>query len=128
MALASSLALSGDSATDVDTNLVTFVQRFSDDGKSVYSVAGLTPNTEFKFSVSHTTDKDGTQRHLVRVDRNFVNALNLPVTLSNYLVMVRPPDSVVTNAYMISALNCLIDFLIEGGSNANVTAVLNGEN
>lgn len=128
MALATSQALSKDSATDVDSNLTTFVLKAADIGRSEFSVPGLTLPSKKILIVSHETLKDGTERHLVRIDRTEVDALLVPATASVYLVISRPPNTALTNAVLIEMVNQLIDFLIEGGSNANVTAVLNNEN
>jgi hypothetical protein len=127
MALATSQSLSKDTPTDVDTNLTVFVQRFADNGKSVFSVAGLTLPEEKLLTVSHDVDSKGNQRKLIRIDRTAIDALLVPATCSVYMNIVRPPSTAITNALIIEMVNQLIDFLIEGGSNANVTAVLNGE-
>jgi hypothetical protein len=127
MSLGTSLALSKDSPTDVDTNTVTYALRAADLERSEFSVAGLTLPIEKKLTVSHDTGKGGEQRHLVRLDRTEVDSLNVPATVSVYMVIVRPPNTAITNAIVIEEVNRLIDFLIEGGSNANVTAVLNNE-
>lgn len=127
MALGTSLALSKDSATDVDTNLSTFVLRAADLNRSEYSVAGLTLPVEQKLTVSHETGKNSERRHLVRIDRTVVDANLVPATISVYLVIVQPNNTAATNALVIEEVNKLVDFCIEGGSNANVTAVLNNE-
>lgn len=127
MALGTSLSLSKDSATDVDTNLAVFDLRAADLDKSEYSVAGLTLPSERKLTVSHDTGKGGEQRHLVRIDDTVVDANLVPATMSVYIVIVRPPSTAVTNALLIENVNRLVDFLIEGGSNANVTKILNSE-
>lgn len=125
--LSDSLTLSKDSATDVDTNTTVFAKRYADSDKSVFSVAGLSLPEEKKISVSHETAKGGEQRHLVRNDRTVVDTFGVPGTASAYMVLVRPSNTAVTNAIMIELVNQLIDFLIEGGTNANVTAILNSE-
>ena len=127
MALGASLTLSKDSATDVDTNTVVYALRAADLARSEFSVAGLTLPTEKKFTVSHDTGKNGEQRHLVRLDRTEVDAFGVAATVSVYIVIVRPPSTAITNAIILEEVNRLVDFLIEGGSNANVTAVLNSE-
>lgn len=127
MSLATTQALSKDSATDVDTNTVTYAQRFADQNKSVFSVAGLTSPVEKLLTVSHETGKSGEQRHLIRLDRTEVDAFGAPGTVSVYTVIVRPPNTALTNAIILEEVNRMVDFLIEGGSNANVVAVLNGE-
>jgi hypothetical protein len=120
-------ALSKDTATDVDTNLSSYVLQAADIGKSIFSVAGLTlPNAKL-LTISHETDSKGNQRHLARLDRTEVDALLVPATLSTYVVMVRPPSTAITNAICIEEVNKLVDFLVEGGTNANVTALLNNE-
>lgn len=120
-------SLSKDSATDVDTNLTSFVLRAADAGKSVFSVAGLTLPAEKLLTISHEVDSKGNERHLARIDRTEVDALLVPATLSAYIVIVRPPSTAITNAVAIEVVNQLVDFLIEGGTNANVTALLNNE-
>jgi len=125
--LTDTLTLSKDSATDVDTNTTVFAKRYADSDKSVFSVAGLSLPEEKKISISHEVAKGGEQRHLVRNDRTVVDTFGVPATASFYGVMVRPPNTAVTNAVMIELVNQLVDFLIEGGANANVTAVLNSE-
>lgn len=127
MSLGTSLTLSKDSATDVDTNTAVFDLRAADLSRSEYSVAGLTLPSERKLTVSHDTGKGGEQRHLVRIDDTVVDANLVPATMSVYIVIVRPPNTAVTNALLIENVNRLVDFLIEGGSNANVTKILNSE-
>jgi hypothetical protein len=119
--------LSKDSATDVDTNTTVYVRRYADADKSAFSVSGLTLPNEKKLGVSHETTKDAVQRHLVRIDHTVVDAFGVPATASCYMVWVRPANTGVTNAVMLEMTNQLIDLCIEGGSNANVTAILNSE-
>jgi hypothetical protein len=69
MALGSSLTLSKDTATDVDTNTTVFVLRAADLDQSVYSKAGLTSPAESKLTVKHETGKGGEGRHLIRHDQ-----------------------------------------------------------
>jgi hypothetical protein len=128
MALATSQSLSKDSATDVDTNLAVYALRAADIGRSEFSVAGLTLPNEQKLTVSHETGKNLEQRHLVRLDRTAVDAFGVAATVSTYVVIVRPNNTAITAAICIEEVNRLVDFLIEGGSNANVTAILNNEN
>jgi hypothetical protein len=125
--LGTSLTLSKDSASDVDTNTSVFVLRAADKGRSEYSVAGLTLPAEKKLTVSHDTGKNGEMRHLVRIDRTEVDAFGVAATMSVYIVIVRPPNTAITNTVILEEVNRLVDFLIEGGSNANVVAVLNSE-
>lgn len=127
MSLGTSLTLSKDSATDVDTNTSVFDLRAADLNRSEFSVAGLTLPNERKLTVSHDTGKGGEQRHLIRIDDTVVDAALVPATMSTYVVIVRPPSTAVTNALLIENVNRLVDFLIEGGSNANVTKILNSE-
>jgi hypothetical protein len=127
MALGSSLTLSKDTATDVDTNTTVFTLRAADLGRSIFSKAGLTLPLEEKVTVSHETGKGGEERHLVRIDRTEVDTNLVPATVSVYMVIVRPPSTALTAAIIIEEVNKLIDFLVEGGSNANVTALLNKE-
>lgn len=126
MALGSSLSLSKDVATDVDTNLAVYDLRAADLSKSVYSVAGLTLPEERKLSVSHETGKGGEERHLVRLDRTVLDANLVPATLSVYTVIVRPASTAITNAIVVEEVNRLVDFFIES-ANANVTKLLNQE-
>jgi len=127
MSIGTSLALSKDSATDVDTNTATYALRAADLTRSEFSVAGLTLPAEKKLSISHETGKGGEQRHLIRLDRTEVDAYGVAATVSVYTVIVRPSNTAITNAIILEEVNRLVDFLIEGGSNANVTAVLNNE-
>jgi len=127
MALATTQSLSKDSATDVDTNVTSFVAQAQDLGISVFSVAGLTLPAAKLLTVSHEIGKNGEQRKLVKIDRTEVDTLLVPATVSVKLTIVRPASTAITNAIILEVVNQLIDFLIEGGSNANVTAILNGE-
>jgi len=127
MSLATSQTLSKDTATDVDTNTVVYALRAADIGRSEFSVAGLTLPSEKKLTVSHEVGKSLEQRHLVRLDRTEVDAYGVPATISTYVVIVRPSNTAITAAICIEEVNRLVDFLIEGGSNANVTAILNNE-
>lgn len=127
MALGATQTLSKDTATDVDTNTVAYALRAADIGRSEFSVAGLTLPNEKKLTVSHETGKSGEQRHLVRLDRTEVDAFGVAATVSTYIVIVRPSNTAITAAICIEEVNRLVDFLIEGGSNANVTAILNNE-
>jgi enhancing lycopene biosynthesis protein 2 len=127
MSLAATQTLSKDTATDVDTNTTVFTLRAADIDQSIFSVSGLTLPAEKKLTVSHAVGKAGNQRHLTRIDRTEVDALLVPATLGVYLVIDRPNSTAITNAIVIEVVNQLIDFLIEGGSNANVTALLNNE-
>jgi hypothetical protein len=127
MALGSALSLSKDTATDVDTNLRVFDLRAADLSRSEFSVAGLTYPAERKLIVSHEELKDGTLRHLMRIDETVVDALLVPATGSAYAVIIRPKNTAVTNALLLELVNMLVDFLVEGGSNANVTKILNRE-
>jgi len=127
MALAVTQVLSKDSPTDVDTNTVTYALRAADLGRSEFSVAGLTLPIEKKLTISHEVGKSSEERHLVRLDRTEVDAYGVAATISTYVVIVRPSNTAITAAICIEEVNRLIDFLIEGGSNANVTAILNNE-
>jgi len=127
MSIGTSLALSKDSPTDVDTNLATFDLRAADLNRSEFSVAGLTAPAEKLLSISHEVGKSGEARHLVRFDETVVDANLVPATISVYTVIVRPPSTAITNALVIENVNRMIDFLIEGGVNGNVTKVLNNE-
>lgn len=127
MSLGTSLTLSKDSATDVDTNTSVFDLRAADLSRSEYSVAGLTLPSERKLTVSHDTGKGGESRHLIRIDDTVVDANLVPATMSVYMVIVRPPNTAVTDTIIKENVNRLVDFLIEGGSNGNVTKVLNRE-
>lgn len=119
--------LSKDSATDVDTNTTAYVRRYADADKSAFSVSGLTLPAEKKLSIAHEVTKADVQRHNARIDHTVVDAFGVPATASCYMVWVRPPNTGVTNAVMLEMTNQLIDLCIEGGSNANVTAILNSE-
>jgi hypothetical protein len=127
MSLGSSQSLSKDTATDVDTNLSVYVLRAADLGQSMFSVAGLTLPAAKILSVSHQVGKGGEERHLIRLDRTELDSLLVPATVSVYMVIVRPPSAAITNAIILEEVNKLVDFCVEGGANANVTAVLNSE-
>lgn len=127
MGLATTQTLSKDSPVDVDTNTIVYSQRYADASDSVYSVSGLTPPNEKKLSIGHETGKSGEERHKVRLDRTEIDAFGTPGTVSVYLVIVRPPNTALTNAIVKEEVNRLVDFLIEGGANANVDAILNNE-
>lgn len=92
------LALSKDTATDVDTNLSNYVLKFADSDHSEYSVAGLTPPVEKSIFIGHQIGKGGEGRHTFRLNRTEVDALLVPATLSCYIVIVRPPSSALTNS------------------------------
>jgi len=127
MALATTQSLSKDTATDVDTNLTVFTLRAADLDRSIFSVSGLTLPMEKKLTVSHDVGKGGEQRHLIRIDRIEVDALLVPATASVYMNIIRPPNTAITVAVIVEMVNQLVDFLVEGGSNANVVAILNNE-
>jgi hypothetical protein len=120
-------SLSKDCATDVDTNLRVFDLRAADLGRSEWSVAGLTLPAERKLIISHDVGKAGEQRHMIRIDETVTDTLLVPATVSVYMVIVRPPNTAVTNAIVLENVNELVDFVIEGGANANVTKILNSE-
>lgn len=126
MALGSTLVLSPDVPTAVTTNQTTFALRAGDLGRAEYSVAGLTLPNEQVITVSHETGKNGEQRHLVRLDVTVVDAFGVPATSSVYLVIVRPPNTAVTNAVIINQVNQLADLMCKS-TNANTTKVLNSE-
>jgi hypothetical protein len=107
--------------------LSAFALRAADIGYSEYSVAGLTLPAAKVLVVSHETGKLGEHRALVKIDRTEVDAFGVPATVSVKFNIVRPPSTALTNAIIIEVVNQLIDFLIEGGANANVTAILNRE-
>lgn len=127
MAFGSSVPLSKDSATDVDTNLSTYVLQYADSDKSAYSVSGLTKPAAKELGISHSVGKGGEERHMVRLDRTEVDSLLVPATVSVYMVIVRPPSTALTNSIIKEEVNKLVDFCIEGGTNANIDAFLNGE-
>lgn len=127
MAIGTSLSLSKDTATDVDTNLTVFDLRAGDLDHSEYSVAGLTLPAKKVFSISHLDTKAGNVRSKVGIDRTEVDANLIPATVSVYMVIDRPPSTAITNAVILEVANQMVDFLIEGGVNANVTKVLNRE-
>lgn len=127
MALAATQSLSKDTATDVDTNLTVFTLRAADLDRSIFSVQGLTLPNEKKLTISHDVGKSGEQRHLIRLDRTEVDALLMPATASVYINIIRPPSTAITAAVITEMVNQLVDFLVEGGANVNVVAVLNNE-
>lgn len=124
--LADTHTLSKDVPTAVATNTSIYTCRWRDKGASEYSVSGLVLPTERKLSIKHEVGKAGEGRHLTRFDRTEVDAYGIPATLGVYNVIVRPSNTAITNAIVIEELNRLIHLLI-ATSNANVTALLNGE-
>lgn len=127
MPLGSSLTLSKDVVTPVATNTVVYTLRAADLDRSIFSVQGLTLPIEKKLTVSHETGKAGEQRHLVRFDRTEVDAYGVSAVVSFYFVIIRPINTAITNAIIIEEVNRAIHFMTIGGSNANITAILNGE-
>lgn len=125
--LSDTQTLSKDSPTDVDTNTTVFTKRFADSDKSVFSVSGVTLPEEKKLTVSHETAKGGVQRDMAKNERTVVDANLVAATGSVHIVWTRTPNTALTNAIMIELTYQLIDFLIEGGAGANVTAILNQE-
>lgn len=122
-------ALSKASATpDSDTSLDTYVLRAADlDAGSKFSVAGLAAPLEKTMEVSHETTKAGRIRTRLRFSRTEQDALLVPQSVTCTLVIDRPPSTAITNAIILEEVNKVVDFLIEGGANANVTALLNQE-
>jgi len=125
--LGTSLTLSEDSATDVDTTARVYTLRAADINRSEYSIAGQTPPVEYKLTISHETTKAGNNRHLVRFDQTVVDAFGVPATVAVYTVIDRPPSTAVTNSVIYKLVNNLVDLFIEGGASANVAAILNNE-
>jgi hypothetical protein len=127
MSIGTSISLSKDSATDVDTNLSVYDLQAADSGRSDFSVAGLTPPTAKLMDIGHQTGKSGEARHKVGLNRTEVDAYGVPATLTTYIVQVRPASLALTNAICLEEVNKLVDFIIEGGTNANWTKILNNE-
>jgi hypothetical protein len=127
MSLGTSLSLSTDTPTDVDTNLRVYVNRFVDSDNSEYSVSGLALPNEQILTRRDTVGKGGEQRKLVRLDETVVDAFGVPATVSVYVNFVRPSNTAVTNTVVKKMVYQLIDLLIEGGAGANIDAILNGE-
>lgn len=125
--LGSTLTLSSDPPTDVDTNTLVFALRGETVGRSEYGVAGLTSPAANELIVSHDTGKSGEKRHLVRINQTEVDAFGVAATGSVYLNIIDPNNTAITPAILIAMCNRLIDLLLEGGSNANVTKILNNE-
>lgn len=127
MALGTSLSLSTDTPTDVDTNLRVYVNRFVDSDNSEYSVAGLTLPNQQILKRADTVGKGGEQRKLTRLDETVVDAFGVAATASVYWNIIRPPNTAITNTVIKKMCYQLIDLLIEGGAGANIDAILNGE-
>jgi len=125
--LGTSLSLSTDTPTDVDTNLRVYVNRYVDSAKSEYSVAGLTLPNQQILSRADTIGKGGEQRKVTRLDETVVDAFGVAATASVYWNVVRPPNTAITNTVIKKMCYQLIDLLIEGGTGANIDAILNGE-
>jgi hypothetical protein len=125
--LGTSLSLSTDTPTDVDTNLRVYVNRYVDSDKSEYSVAGLAlPNKQI-LTRADSVGKAGEQRKLTRLDETVVDAFGAEATASVYVNFVRPANTAVTNTVIKKMVYQLVDLLIEGGAGANIDAILNGE-
>lgn len=126
MALGTSLPLSKDVPTVAATNLETYALRAADLGRSEFSVSGLTLPAAKVLIVSHEKGKNGEERHLVRFDITVVDALLVPATVSIYLVIVRPPNTAITNQVILDQFNRLC-YLLCASANLNLVAVLNNE-
>lgn len=126
MSLGTTLSLSKDVATRVNTNLSVFDLRAADLSRSEFSVAGLTLPNECHLIVSHEIMKDGSIRHLVRTNETVVDAVLMPATASFYGVIQRPANTAVTDVLIKSLVNRVVDFLIVN-ANGNVTKILNRE-
>lgn len=126
MALGTSLPLSKDVPTVAATNLETYALRAADLGRSEFSVSGLTLPAAKILIVSHEKGKNGEERHLVRFDITVVDALLVPATVSIYLVIVRPPNTAITNQVILDQFNRLC-YLLCASANLNLVAVLNNE-
>lgn len=127
MAIGTSVALSTDSPTDVDTNTETFNLRAADVGSSEYSVPSLTLPTERVLRIKHTTDANGTRRHLVQFAATGADSHGVPGTAIINFSISRPALDYFSEANMKAFIYELIDFLIEGGAGANVVKILNQE-
>jgi hypothetical protein len=125
--IGTSVALSRDYPTEVDTNALTFELQFADVDKSVYSLAGLTAPEEFTLTIQHSVDTKGNKRHLVRLDWTKADAFGVPATLSVYENIVVPNSSAFSIGDIINTVNRLVDFFIEGGAGDRVTRIVNGE-
>lgn len=127
MSIGASVSLSQDVPTDVDTNLSVFAQRYGDNGKAVYSVAGLSYPAEDLLTISHEVTKAGNQRHLIRRDKTKVDANLVPATASCYLVIDRPPSTAISEVDINYMIGQLVDFIIEGGGGTRIAQILNNE-
>lgn len=127
MSIGTSLALSTDCPADVDTNLATFALRAADIDYSEYAVAGLTLPTEQVLTVSHETRKNGVVGHRVQISYSVPDSNGVVGNVKVSLLIAREPNTAITNALILQFVNSLVDFMIEGGANANVTKVLNRE-
>jgi hypothetical protein len=127
MSIGTSVTLSKDSPTDVDTNTVVLDLRAADLSRSEYSQAGLTLPAERVLTISHEKTKANVLRHLVRLDDTVVDSLLVPATMSVYMNIIRPSSTAVTNALLLENVFRLIDFMIEGGAGAVITKILNQE-
>jgi hypothetical protein len=126
MAFGATLAASIDIPTAVATNQDTFVLRFADESKSVYSVSGLTPPIEVTLTIQHDVEKDGTKRSVYRFDYQDDDALGKIDTGSVYLVSRQPINSTFTAALMKQLFYRLANTLA-ASSAANFDRLLNGE-
>lgn len=130
MSIGTVLALSKDVTAPPTTNQVGYDLRHGDKGSSEYAVAGLALPLERVLTISHTEEKSGNRRHLVRLDRTEVDGLNSPATVSTYVVIVVPPNTVITNVIVKEEVARLSDFLLKTVNSVvqgNVDKILNSE-
>lgn len=127
MSIGTSVSLSSDSPTDVDTNLSVFALRAADVDRSVYSVAGLTLPLMRTLTISHTDKKEGGVRSLIRIDMTDVDTLLVPGSMAVYMVIDRDASTAISNTEVKESVYQLIDFIIEGGAGAVLDKILNRE-
>lgn len=127
MPFGTSLSLSPDSPTKVSSNAVTFAQRFSDENRGVFAVAGLANPLQRMFTVGHKVDGNGTLRHLAKIDQTLVDALNMPAPFTLQLTAIRPPNTIVTDAALLANFYLLVDAMFGAGSGAGFIKWLNRE-
>lgn len=119
--------LSQDSPVHLITNAVTFDKTGDDLSSSVYANAAAALGLPETLSVSHQTTKDGTRRHLIRLDKTVLAPSGDPVIESVYLNLVVPKLGGITADYL-SMCSLLVCFMTFGTApQQNIPRILNGE-
>lgn len=115
------ITLAGDASSSTTYALLSIA-----DGKSVRGNAAATLGQPQTLTVSHSVTKRGSlqvDRHLARLDKTKLDALNSPVGAAVYAVLEVPRNSAITEAEINDMVTQLKNFLSAG----NIDKLLNGE-